>query len=88
MRASETLLQIVVLTCTDDSNVLTAAEDMDDALETILFFCDRSTLASAKAVTRRWARHARAQFRHPHWQARHLTLTELITEWRPRRSWP
>ena len=69
-------------------HVAAAVFEMDDALETILFSADRITLASAKAVTRRWARHARAQFGHPLWQARHLTLTELISEWRPRRSWP
>ena len=68
--------------------VAAAVFDMEDALETILFFCDRRTLSRAKAVTRRWAYHARVQFRSPLWQSRHLTLSEMLTEWRPRKSWP
>lgn len=69
-------------------NVAAAVFEMDDGLETILSCCDRDTLACAKAVTRRWANHARTQFRHPLWQARHLRLSEMIGEWRPRWSWP
>lgn len=67
---------------------LTTVFEQDDILWNILFFLNRDSLSASKGVARMWAALARTHCRTAAWQANHLTLQEMITEWRPRAAWP